>query len=600
MKIRSTFFFVCLTLSVTAQEIASKGLVHLAHKNNFETSVNFTVKNANEAIQYLKNTGRISSDHELVLVSEINGLKGIHYTFIETFTGFEIRNAFVKVNTNFEGNILHQFIPELNFSTLKSKQANPLLLSKAENQIKGEVKETKLRWVLIDKHYHLCYNLKFLDTLGNYHETVLDPDFNKIIDRSLNNHFTEVDTVAKGLVFLPNPLVSAETTYGGAYVDNNDLTSPELDAERDTIDLELSFDNGTFYLENEHVKIVNISPPNTLPAESNNPTFYFNRSENGFEDVNAFHHLTTYQYYLQQLGFTNLVNYRIDVDCHGLNGADNSLFNYGTNPPSIVFGEGGVDDAEDVDVVIHEYTHAIMESASPNTNFGTERGAIDEAFGDYLAVSYSKTISSFQDNWVYRWDGHNEFWDGREVVSQKMYPDDLQFHIYADAPLWSAALMQIERNLGRDLTTTIALESAYSYTANMEMWQAAEIFLTTDDQLNNGVNKNTMCWIFKDRGMMDQCPGNRPNNLVSLEKMETNSTISIINTDAFYSGSGNLIINSSLPFDFFIYNLAGNLVQSASITKTYTELSPEPFQSGAYVLKVINHQETKTIKLVHE
>ena len=48
-----------------------------------------------------------------------------------------------------------------------------------------------------------------------------------------------------------------------------------------------------------------------------------------------------------------MVNYAIDVDCHGFNGGDNSAFNPGTNPPSIVFGQGGVDDAEDADVIIH-------------------------------------------------------------------------------------------------------------------------------------------------------------------------------------------------------------------------------------------------------
>ena len=600
MKLTNTFIFVWLTFSVSAQKSEQNMEIQHAFKNNFETTINSVVQNANETYAHLINTQLTSKEHDFKLVSKINSLKGVHYTFIETFNGYEIRNAFIKVNTNNSGHILNQFTPNLNFRTLKNKQADIQLLPQAENTILGEIRESKLTWVLVDHHYQLCFDLKFLDQQGNYHESVLDAEFNIVLDRSLNNHFTEVDTVAKGLIFFPNPLVSAETTYGGAYMDNNDATSAELDAERDTVDLELSFDNGTFYLENNYVKIVDISPPNVLPVESNSPTFYYNRSENGFEDVNAFHHLTSYQHYLQQLGFTNLVNYKIDVDCHGLNGADNSLFNYGTNPPSIIFGEGGVDDAEDADVIIHEYTHAIMESASPNTNFGIERGAMDEAFGDYLAVSYSKTISDYQDSWVYRWDGHNEYWDGRVVVTQKMYPNDLQYHIYADAPLWSAALMQIERNLGRDITTSIALESAYSYTANMEMWQAAELFLTTDDLLYNGVNKNTMCWVFKDRGMMDQCPSSRPNDLVGLNQIDANSTISIINSEAFYSGTGNLIIKSSTPFEFFVYDLSGNLIQSGSINKTYTELSSESFQSGIFVLKIVNNTESKTVKFIHE
>ena len=50
------------------------------------------------------------------------------------------------------------------------------------------------------------------------------------------------------------------------------------------------------------------------------------------------------------------------------------------------FGKGGVDDAEDAEVILHEYGHAIH--FSQNFSFASEEaGAISEGFGDYWAVT---------------------------------------------------------------------------------------------------------------------------------------------------------------------------------------------------------------------
>ena len=65
-------------------------------------------------------------------------------------------------------------------------------------------------------------------------------------------------------------------------------------------------------------------------------------------------------------------------------GVDNS---FATDHPKneLRFGKGGVDDAEDAEVILHEYGHAIH--FSQNFSFASEEaGAISEGFGDYWAV----------------------------------------------------------------------------------------------------------------------------------------------------------------------------------------------------------------------
>ena len=56
------------------------------------------------------------------------------------------------------------------------------------------------------------------------------------------------------------------------------------------------------------------------------------------------------------------------------------------------FGKGGVDDAEDAEVILHEYGHAIH--FAQNFSFASEEaGAISEGFGDYWAVTVSDVVA---------------------------------------------------------------------------------------------------------------------------------------------------------------------------------------------------------------
>ena len=85
-----------------------------------------------------------------------------------------------------------------------------------------------------------------------------------------------------------------------------------------------------------------------------------------------------------------------------------------TGAPTLhAFGEGGVDDAEDGDVIIHELGHAISHMRA-NSNSGTERSTYDEALGDYFAERYGRLLG-ITSNRVFDWDGNNTFWSGRSV-----------------------------------------------------------------------------------------------------------------------------------------------------------------------------------------
>ncbi|MDA9564248.1 hypothetical protein N9R81_06215 [Flavobacteriales bacterium] len=135
-----------------------------------------------------------------------------------------------------------------------------------------------------------------------------------IYTRDLSLYF---DSIVSGTIFLPDPLSTAGVSYGSPYVDNNDNDVSFLNDERDTVSFTADYDNGVFNLESSSVKITDHSTPNILPVTPSINTFYYTRSEDGFEDVNAYYHINQMQQHIQNLGFTNIVNYPIHVDTLG-------------------------------------------------------------------------------------------------------------------------------------------------------------------------------------------------------------------------------------------------------------------------------------------
>ena len=141
------------------------------------------------------------------------------------------------------------------------------------------------------------------------------------------------------------------------------------------------------------------------PAYSPTNTFSYNRHDDEFEQVMAYYWITEAQKYIQSLGFgsvlrpVNMQSQRVRLNQLGY---DNS-FATTTPKTELRFGKGGVDDAEDAEVILHEYGHAIH--FSQNFDFGGDGGAISEGFGDYWAVTVSDHISPTPDEaCVADWD----------------------------------------------------------------------------------------------------------------------------------------------------------------------------------------------------
>jgi hypothetical protein len=344
----------------------------------------------------------------------------------------------------------------------------------------------------------------------------------------------------------------------------------------------VAYENGAYQAKNDHVAIVDFSAPNIAPVTSTNKFMQYTRNQSGFEDMNVMYHISSQKEHMIALGYPNIPNYTIQVDPHAINGADQSFFSTASVPGKLYFGEGGVDDAEDADVVIHEYMHSVMYVAAPSSTTSTERGCIEEAIGDYFAASYSRTINNYNEGWVFNWDGHNEFWPGREVLSTKDYAQESfkNNNIYTHTDLFASPLMEINSILGRNAADALLLEAIFNLTQNTTMPEMAGYIILSDSLLNNGVNFQVIHTAFVRRNIIPT---------ISLEERTIAlDLIQVYNTIAFAQG-GPLLVRSN---DYTITNYTITAINGAQMMQNNVihtqgdvlEITAPELPAGIYIL----------------
>ncbi len=330
----------------------------------------------------------------------------------------------------------------------------------------------------------------------------------------------------EGMVFDPDPLATAGVAYGGAYADNDDADTPELNNERVVVTLPgiTQGADGRYRLEGPYVRITGDIPgvsdtPYEPPAEPAPDAFQYTRAHEHFEAVMAYYHIDRSQRYLQQLDLGTAVQEApILVNPHGFGNQDNSQYYPAKN--AIVFGDGGVDDAEDATVIWHEYMHALLEDAAPGL-LGTNEGrALHEGWADYWAASYVRGIAEAgllrRTDWdfVFRWDsGDGTIWEGRRIAFVGRYPEDTNCdredtprapcNIYDDGLLWATVLMEIQDVLGKAVTDRLAMAAALYLNPPATFRDAAQALLQADMDYYNGAHLGALLDRLGARGLID-------------------------------------------------------------------------------------------------
>ena len=306
-----------------------------------------------------------------------------------------------------------------------------------------------------------------------------------------------------GQVFFPNPVASLQNQ---SLTDQKDANYAELQPAYRMVTL-TNLD-GSGYLRGDWANVV--SSTGDLAFSPDN-TFIFTRDDDRFEQVMAYYWVTEAQKYIQSLGFgSNLRPINMESQDVRINqwGVDNS-FSW-DKKDLMRFGKGGVDDAEDAEVILHEYGHAIQDSQmTPFGGFGTslEAGAIGEGFGDYWAVTVSSVIAPTADPaCVADWDSVSYTAITphclRRVDTNLYYPQDLNGRVHHDGQIWSRALWDIRLKLGNLTADTIILEAQFDFSPDTDMPAAAQATVAAAQRLFNPGVANQVRQAFQARGIL--------------------------------------------------------------------------------------------------
>jgi zinc metalloprotease ZmpB len=284
-----------------------------------------------------------------------------------------------------------------------------------------------------------------------------------------------------GQVFFPNPVAQLQDQ---TLTDQDDADYAALAPAY--VKVTLTDLDGSGYLRG---KWANVISETGNPAYSPTNTFVYDRHQDEFEQVMGYYWVTQAQLYLQSLGFGSTLR-PVNMEPQDLRintwGVDNS---YSWDKHDVMrFGKGGVDDAEDAEVILHEYGHAVHDSQVAGFGSSLEAGSIGEAFGDYLAVTVSNYYAPTPDApCVADWDA-TSYTSAvphclRRVDSNLHYPENVRGEVHADGRIWSRALWDIRQGLGRAKADTAIVEAQFSFAPDTSFAAAATTTVATAKRL---------------------------------------------------------------------------------------------------------------------
>jgi len=306
-----------------------------------------------------------------------------------------------------------------------------------------------------------------------------------------------------GRVFFPNPVASLQDQ---TLTDQKDADYPALQPAY--VEVTLTNLDGSGFLSGEWANIRSSTGPLAYSATN---TFVYDRHDDRFEQVMAYYWVTQAQLYILSLGFgTRLRPVNMESQDTRINtwGQDNS-FSWDRHDV-LRFGKGGVDDAEDAEVILHEYGHAIQDSQmTPFGGFGTsvEAGSIGEGFADYWAVTVADVVAPTPDPaCVADWDSVSYTSTTphclRRVDTDLHYPADLDGRVHHDGQIWSRALWDIRNALGHVVADTIILEAQFSFAPDTSMPDAAEATVAAASTLYGAAQAAAVQSAFEARGIL--------------------------------------------------------------------------------------------------
>ncbi|MBL7008990.1 MAG: M36 family metallopeptidase [Planctomycetes bacterium] len=411
--------------------------------------------------------------------------------FERVVAGYPVRGEVVKVVMFRDGSAIVEGAPaDLSAAAPLVRVGAPAAERLALAELAGEgsvsVAGSRLAW----EGDRLVWEVRArIEGDGTWHEDVLvDAASGELAGRAdLRIFHGGGRATGAGQVFDPNPV---QTLDNHGLKDSNDANSAVPASEYYPVALlDLT---GSGYLDGPYAS----TSPTSGRAYQPSLQFIYQRNPDAFEEVMCYYHVDAFQRYLQAIGQANANNRQQRMDVNGTT-VDNSWYDLGTR--IITYGSGGVDDAEDADIIIHEYGHALHHDVQGSIGSG-QNGAMSEGYGDYFAASF------YDDALVGEWDAVSYTGGSlhylRRVDENKYYPQHLTGWVHDDGEIWSAGLWDFRMAVGREVADNIIVEAMSLQSSSTNMPSGANWLITAEQQLYGGAWKPYLEWALDRRGFI--------------------------------------------------------------------------------------------------
>lgn len=468
-----TLFF---TLHASSQ--VDEGIKGLRFNHFLQLHPSYQKVEKNNMVEWKENWQREREKTGLTLmpVREWSGGGHRYLLYQELYQSYPVLGARAALGVDPEGTIFTLYSTLVN---IQPPQGEPFLTAEEASQLalqalNGErmrgrvevyravlVRDSGSQWVWV-------VELPCGKPLGDW-EVIVDGSSGEII--RVEDHIDYLQSPA--LVFDPDPKSALGVDTLQDRDDRADAVPQEAYQRVDLGEVERD-EEGRFVLVNRFVDLT-LSPSAAREQES---LFLFYRDDLRFEQVMGFYHISRFARYIEELGFEGLPYQPIRV---AANGVEEDLSFFSPLTRTITTGRGGVDDGEDADVWAHEFTHTLIHRILPRWR-GGERGILTEGVCDYFAGYWSwVTAPDFQPEWIYNWDGHNQFWSGRVLNAPYHYPEDAAREPHDAGQLWSALLTEVaQRDDDRNLWNRVIITHLFLLGDSVTVPEAAFALLESD------------------------------------------------------------------------------------------------------------------------
>lgn len=431
---------------------------------------------------------KLKVDPAAIRFDKVNrSILGSHVLYQQYHQGMPISRAWLRIDIDGEGRVFqvtNDLVPEAFLETGEARIDGGEADRRALAAVEGEGRRVVERELL---HYpvagtpRLCWKVivKSERPAGSW-KIYVDAESGAIVERF--DLICRAD--GKGRIFDPNPVIAlGDTTL------KSDAVIP-AGAYRDVVLLEL---DGTGFLDGKFVS----TRLTKNRANAAGHDFTCQRDQRTFREVMAYFHIDRVRRHLADLGFADVMNRAIAIDADGF-ADDRSQFD--PVERSITFGTGPVPDAEDAEIIVHEYGHAIQDDQVPGFGESNEARAMGEGFGDFLAASFfaDRKPAALQPT-IANWDTTPFL---RRLDSPKRYPKGIIDEPHDDGEIWSACLWQLRAALGQLPAERLIIAHHHLLTRNASFADAVNAQITTDKQLNGGKNVALITKVFTDRGIL--------------------------------------------------------------------------------------------------